>query len=81
MFLYFADLTPEMVDEDPLLVLPCGHAFVTSTLDGLLEVKMYVPHLPGRVRRAHPWGGPSWTGHGRETSVSSASSSGALSAA
>ncbi|EFJ49576.1 hypothetical protein VOLCADRAFT_89933 [Volvox carteri f. nagariensis] len=33
------DLTPEDVDEDPLVVLPsCGHAFLTSTLDGLLDL-------------------------------------------
>ncbi|GIM16879.1 hypothetical protein Vretimale_19458 [Volvox reticuliferus] len=33
------ELTPEDVDQDPLVVLPpCGHAFLTSTLDGLLAM-------------------------------------------
>lgn len=32
------ELCPDDVDEDPLLVLPCGHAFLTSTLDGLMEM-------------------------------------------
>ncbi len=30
----FDELKPDDVDEDPLVVLSCGHAFTTSTLDG-----------------------------------------------
>ncbi|KAG9063296.1 hypothetical protein KI688_004178 [Linnemannia hyalina] len=29
------------VNEDPLLVLPCGHALVMSSLDGLMEMNAY----------------------------------------
>lgn len=34
MMTRFGDLTPEEVAADPLIVLSCGHAFTTSTLDG-----------------------------------------------
>lgn len=29
------------VNEDPLLVLPCGHALIISSLDGLMEMNDY----------------------------------------
>ena len=31
----FGDLDDKVVDEDPLIKLPCGHVFTTSTLDGM----------------------------------------------
>lgn len=34
----FADLTDDDVTSDPLVLLPCKHVFVTSTLDGHLEM-------------------------------------------
>lgn len=44
----FDDLTSEDVDEDPLIVLRCGHAFVTSTMDGILELaSAYDQHMVG----------------------------------
>ncbi|GBF88382.1 hypothetical protein Rsub_01094 [Raphidocelis subcapitata] len=48
----FGDLAPADVDADPLIGLPCGHAFVASTLDG-------VAGLGDFYSRAGP-GGP-WT--------------------
>ena len=34
----FSDLEPKDMDDGPLLVLSCGHAFLVSTLDGLMEL-------------------------------------------
>lgn len=34
----FADLDDSAVDADPLLLLPCGHVFNTSTLDGWMDM-------------------------------------------
>jgi hypothetical protein len=34
----FADLDESAVDSDPLLLLPCGHVFNTSTLDGWMNM-------------------------------------------
>jgi hypothetical protein len=34
----FADLKESAVDRDPLLLLPCGHAYKTSTLDGWMSM-------------------------------------------
>jgi hypothetical protein len=34
----FADLDESAVDSDPLLQLPCGHVFSTSTLDGWMQM-------------------------------------------
>lgn len=38
LFQTFAELTPKSVDEDPLIMLGCGHAFTMTTLDGIMEM-------------------------------------------
>ena len=34
----YGELTDEELTEDPLIVLSCGHAFLTSTLDGHMGI-------------------------------------------
>ena len=41
MFRKYGDLTDEELTEDPLIVLSCGHAFLTSTLDGHMGIKEF----------------------------------------
>lgn len=44
MFKTFDDLSEEDITEDPLLVLHCGHAYTTSTMDGHMEISTaYAP--------------------------------------
>ncbi|KXZ53505.1 hypothetical protein GPECTOR_7g955 [Gonium pectorale] len=50
----FSELTPSDVDEDPLVVLPCGHAFLTSTLDGMLELEGFYRRDPATGSWLHP---------------------------
>lgn len=48
MFKTFDDLTEEDVTADPLLVLPCGHAYTTSTLDGHMDMAAAYAAAPAR---------------------------------
>ena len=44
---------PEL-DQDPLLVLRCGHAFLTSTLDGCLGLGRYYEAEEGQEEGGLP---------------------------
>eukprot|EP00882_Tetradesmus_deserticola_P013050 GHRQ01013841.1.p2 GENE.GHRQ01013841.1~~GHRQ01013841.1.p2 ORF type:complete len:123 (+),score=31.29 GHRQ01013841.1:872-1240(+) len=49
----FADLEEASVDSDPLLLLPCGHVFTTSTLDGWMDMAAaYERAAPGACAQA-----------------------------
>jgi len=37
-FRTYGELTDEELNNDPLIVLKCGHAFLMSTLDGHMEL-------------------------------------------
>ncbi|MEW5317336.1 MAG: hypothetical protein WDW38_008643 [Sanguina aurantia] len=44
----FDELTPSELDLDPLVVLRCGHAFLTSTMDGIMDLpSAYERHAVG----------------------------------
>lgn len=43
----FSDLDDAAVSADPLVVLPCGHAFVTSCLDRALDMAKFYSAAEG----------------------------------
>lgn len=45
----------EKLDKDPMIVLPCGHFFATSTLDGHMEIqKVYQRNTDGKFVQVLP---------------------------
>lgn len=63
LFTTFKDLSDADVTADPLIVLPCGHLFTTSTLDGLMAMsEAYAPVTPAgsssNEEALTEWGAP-----------------------
>ena len=59
------ELSPEDVDADPLVVLPCRHAFLVSTLDGHLDMGRWGAGGGGGAEGDIKWGGQEGAGGGR----------------
>ncbi|CAD7696268.1 unnamed protein product [Ostreobium quekettii] len=49
----YGDITEGQLNRDPIVVLPCGHLFVTSFLDGHMELSEAY-RKDGNGRRIHP---------------------------
>ncbi|WIA41121.1 hypothetical protein OEZ86_004749 [Tetradesmus obliquus] len=54
----FADLDDSAVDADPLLLLPCGHVFNTSTLDGWMDMTAAYEGIAAGEDSSTSWAAP-----------------------
>lgn len=52
----YGELEEADLDGDPLMVLPCGHAFLMSTMDGVMELEHYYER--SQVGTSQAWGAP-----------------------
>jgi len=73
----FSELDPADVDTDPLIALPCGHTFATSTLDGHMEMAVAYGAAAHGGRSGPGGGSMAGSGPGGGSSGSSGSSSAA----